>query len=703
MNKIKTVLTAVTVFAATVCYAADSPSALGVTFKNGSFVITSPYLKGPLMIASGDLPICYETGGQKYYLRGNPSAATTGGDTSQFIWSVDDGKEITVGFTADNDSYKIDFEAEPSAEKVKWTFSLKAADDEYFTGLMERTIDGKQQLSWEPGIKEAMNLRGQTVTMLVEPSISLYCPFYISSRNYSLFVEGTWPGLYDFCKSKPDAVEISFEGPSLSLVLNTAANPAELVKAHSLDVGPTIVPPKWVFSTWRWRNNHTNRKQYYDGTAVTAPYNSELVEDILMMEAFDIPMHAYIIDRPWAIGPYGYSNFEWDPERFPNGPAMLGWMNKKGVNPIVWIAPWVMGDPAKEALEKGFELKGQTSNFPERVLIDFTNPKAVEWWQQVGPGRMLAEGVKGFKMDRSEELVPADYEHRAFDGRLSREYRNDYPVMYAKAANEVARKMRGDDFVLAPRAGYTHSSRYAGFWGGDTGFLGGGQKCRPEALRAAIIELLRSAVMGFPIWGSDTGGYILVVDHEVLGRWLGFSCFSPIMEVGPTEDKGLWDLNEEPKYDTQLIAIWRLYAKIHDSLKDYTYDCAKEAAQTGMPIARPLFLICPDQKEAWEDWQTYMFGPDILVSPIWQKGKTSHKLYLPGGEKWVDAWDREKTYDGGQYVTVDAPLYKIPIFIRDGSKIDLGDLNALYAESLKRAGQRPDLEQLQNKEFSKGD
>jgi alpha-D-xyloside xylohydrolase len=94
-----------------------------------------------------------------------------------------------------------------------------------------------------------------------------------------------------------------------------------------------------------------------------------------------------------------------------------------------------------------------------------------------------------------------------------------------------------------------------------------------------------------------------------------------------------------------------------------------------------------------------MYGPDILVSAVWQKGKTQHTLYLPGGEKWVDAWDKEKIYTGGQNITVDIPLHKIPIFIREGCATDLGDLNALYDESLKIAAQKPDIEKLQKLEF----
>jgi alpha-glucosidase (family GH31 glycosyl hydrolase) len=170
------------------------------------------------------------------------------------------------------------------------------------------------------------------------------------------------------------------------------------------------------------------------------------------------------------------------------------------------------------------------------------------------------------------------------------------------------------------------------------------------------------------------------------------------MEVGPTNDRGFWDKKLEPSYDVELIAIWRVYAIIHEQLADYSYGCAKEAATTGMPIVRPLFLQWPVQKPCWQDWQTYMYGPDILVSAIWQKGKKSHTLYLPKGSDWVDAWGG-KVYKGGQYITVKAPMHKIPFFVRKGADLKFPDLNALYAESLKIAAKKPDLDALQRAEF----
>jgi alpha-glucosidase (family GH31 glycosyl hydrolase) len=275
-----------------------------------------------------------------------------------------------------------------------------------------------------------------------------------------------------------------------------------------------------------------------------------------------------------------------------------------------------------------------------------------------------------------------------FDGRSIRENRNAYPAMYVKAAYETARQYRGKDFFLMPRGAYTGSSAYAAFWGGD---VGGTQ----EGLRASIIAAQRAAVMGYPNWGSDTCGYgESPMEQEVCGRWLAFSCFTPIMEVGPTRNVGFWNLPRTPSYDPELIAIWRVYARLHQHLAGYSYDQAKVAHETGMPIIRPLLLVDPKAPEAWNNWQTYLYGPDLLVSPIWQKGSREQKVYLPKGNQWRNAWNPEQVYSGGQTITVHAELHQIPLFIRAGSKLKLGDLNREYAEARAIAEKKPDLKAL---------
>jgi alpha-glucosidase (family GH31 glycosyl hydrolase) len=655
------------------------------------------YLSNSLIISGEEGALFFDTELGRTWINELPDEENWE-EASYYAKWEQENRVIELSVEAADEHYTFSLKGNPAEDILKWGFGLSASDDEYFTGLFERTVDGNQKESWKEGIETAMNLRGEAVDMIIKPTLSLYTPFYLSSNNYGLFVEGTWPGHYDFCKSNPDLVQIAFEGPSFSAKFYTSSKPADIVKQHTLNSGPVLVPPKWAFQPWRWRDNHVHLDEYYDGTKVNAPYNSQLVEDILMMESYDIPCGVYWVDRPWAKGYHGYADFEWDNERLPNAEEMIEWLKSRDIKFMLWIAPWVAGDMRKTAHEKGYSIpiKGAGGGVhPDSIaLLDFTNPDACKWWQENGLEKMLKQGVAGFKLDRSEELVPETRDVFFADGRTAREVRNEYPVLYAKTVYESARKIHGDDFALLTRAGYTGSSRYTSFWGGDIG-------SPQEGLRAAIVALLRSSVIGFPIWGSDIGGYWQGdLDREVFARWLAFGCFSPIMEVGPTEDVAPWSMNSEPSYDEGLIAIWRLYAKIHSNLADYSYELALNANKTGMPIARPLFLQFPDQKEAWDDWQTFMYGNDILVSAIWKKGVTSHKLYLPAGEKWKDAWSAEgKVYEGGQWIDMETPMHMIPIFIREGSEIDPGNIQKLYEESLEIAKTKPDLAALEKEAF----
>ncbi len=633
--------------------------------------------------------IFYETAKGRVTL---PASLTAKPDKSGRITAeakMPDGRTIKLYVTPTRDNFEVSLSATPNDGITKWGLAIDALPDEYFTGLMERTVDGPQQASWAPGITQAMDLRGQRVEMIVKPTTSVYAPFYLSSRGYGVFTKGDWPGVYDMAASDPKRVKIEFEGPDFQLKIYTANTPAEIVTQHSMDVGAPILPPKWMFTPWRWRDEHTQRTAYYDGTPVAGPFNSEIMEDVLVMRAFGIENGVYWIDRPWGPGKMGYDDFDIDEKRLPNFDVMVKYLEAHDQKTVLWIAPFFQGKMAVEGTEKKYTLAGQIrpsngNNFP---MVDLSNPAARAYWQD-GIAKLLKRGVAGFKLDRGEENISDDGPYQIFDGRSIRENRNAYMKMYVKAVYDVAKKYRGNDFFAMPRGAYTGTAQYSVNWGGD---IGGTQ----EGLRASIIAVQRSAVMGYSNWGSDTCGYnTQLMEQDTCSRWLEFSAFTPIMEVGPTKNVAFWNAPREPKYDTTLIATWRMYSRLHRRMIDYAYAQAQEANKTGMPMVRPLFMVDPKSKAAWDNWWTYQYGSDVLVSPIWEKTRKSQTVYLPSGKKWKDAWTG-KVYDGGQTITVAAELHQIPIFVRAGSKLDLGDLNKEWKESWDIAQKHPDLKALE--------
>jgi alpha-glucosidase (family GH31 glycosyl hydrolase) len=646
-----------------------------------------------ILITSADTlgSVGFITEGKINWLKGTPEIKKNSENEYTYIWKGDYGRVILDTKESDKEilfNFKLaDENVKPSA----WIINTKAEPEEYFTGIFERVVDGPQEKSWAKGIKEGLNLRGQRIDVKLKPTISAYAPFYISSGNYALFVKGTWPGVIDFCKEYEDIVQISFEGPQFSFSLMMDESPAELVKRHALETGPSFAPPKWAFGPWRWRDEHFNNDKYYDGTKVNSPYNSQITEEILLMAAYDIPCTAYWIDRPWGPGVRGFDDYEIDYNRLPNFEKMIKWLDSKNIKTMLWIGPFVMGKMADTAAARGYELESNIWRNARQALIDFTNEEACKWWGENGPAKLAKIGVKGFKLDRADgEKLLDSLNLFTSIGTSYRENYNDYPRQYVKATFDAVRPILGNDFILFPRAQYTGSARYGGMWAGDTGNP-------PEGLRSVIIGAQRCAVMGYPIWGSDAGGYPKNINRETTKRWLGFACFSPLMEVGPTNNRVFWDMNYEPSFDHELLAVWRFYTKLRMHLVDYIYDHAKIASETGMPIIRPLFLEYPEQKESWKDWTTYKFGNDILVSVVWEEGKTKKKIYLPKGEIWIDQWDN-KEYEGGQYIEVETPDYKTPFFVRKGSQLQLPDLNELYKESVERTKIKFDLTELESKE-----
>src|SRR6185503_6998374 len=273
--------------------------------------------------------------------------------------------------------------------------------------------------------------------------------------------------------------------------------------------------------------------------------------------------------------------------------------------------------------------------------------------------------IDGIKLDRGEEHIASAATDVWADGRTGREVRNDYPTLQAKIHYDALAAAHPDgDFLVFSRPGYTGTPRYAIFWGGD---IPGSEdfglgKGTDLGLRSEIISQQRAAFMGFPIWGSDTGGYYEFKDREVFARWIEFSTFSGIMEIGGVGNHAPWHMPTTPAYDQELIDIYKRYTDERVRLHQYIVNAARDAA-TGMPLVRPLVFFDRKDAKLRDRWDEYLFGPDLLVAPVWKSGERQREIYFPKGT-WRSYWDPSDRVKGPRTKTVDAPIDVIPVYVR---------------------------------------
>jgi len=549
---------------------------------------------------------------------------------------------------------------------------LVSSADERIYGLMERTVSGIFPSEYIPQEVGSLDRRGTQVAMAVMNSIALYTPFFQTSRGYGVFVEGTTRGNYDLAMTDPTVLSFQFELPpgvkTFSYLCIGGPSHDTLVDRYTAITGRPFVPPEWAFKHWRWRDEHrVGAPALLDGVAA----NADLVDDITHYEQLGIPIGNYTIDRPWATGDLpdltepeepGFGDLIWDEQRFPHAQEMIDALNRRGYHLFLWVAPWATGQTTNSEAVAGGYLAPHS-----RYIIDFTNPAAVDWWS-AKIEHLVRMGLAGLKLDRGDEDTPSKPTDVYFDGRTGAEMRNAYPDLSAHVHHDAVQRVRGNDFLVYPRSGYAGTQRWVVFSAGD--IPGTDLQGRPTdlGLRAAILAQLYNAFNGFPIWGSDTGGYAQFGDREVFARWIEFSAFSPIMEIGGVGTHAPWDMPTEPNYDQQMIDIYRTYTILHHALVPYTYRHAQEAGRSGRPIAKPLVFNYPDDPRVGDLWEEFLYGDDILVAPVWKVGQSMQHVYLPAGQ-WVAYWDRQRVLSGPMDLDEPAPLDRIPIFMRAGAAV----------------------------------
>lgn len=363
-------------------------------------------------------------------------------------------------------------------------------------------------------------------------------------------------------------------------------------------------------------------------------------------------------------------DWNWNPDIYPGLDTKIHEMKQDGLRFLGYINPYVLQDfplyneaKAKNLLATKLDGSDYVVDFGEFYcgVVDFTNPEACEWYKGVIKNNMIGFGLDGWMADFGEYL-PTDC--ALFNGRSAELEHNDWPRRWAKINHEAIEESgKTDDILFFMRAGAAGMQGYCHtLWAGDQSV----DWPVDDGLASVIPAALSSGMMGNGISHSDIGGYTtlhgMMRSKELLLRWIDMAAFTPIMR---THEGNRPDDNHQFDSDKQTLAHFARMSSVFAHLKPYIKDIVRENSKKGIPTQRPIFMHYEDDTIGYDIKYQYLFGPDIMVAPVYDKEVSKWELYLPQDD-WIYAWDGSEQ-KGGQYVTVDAPIGKPPVFYRKAS------------------------------------
>ncbi len=247
------------------------------------------------------------------------------------------------------------------------------------------------------------------------------------------------------------------------------------------------------------------------------------------------------------------------------------------------------------------------------------------------------------------------------------------------------------------RNGHPGMQRYAAFlWSGDV-------YSTWETLRTHVSVAINTALSGIPYWGTDIGGFVPTKEYtgELHVRWFQFGAFCPLFrahgrtwhlrlpwgwntgELGPNEVSGYNEAANPATselHNAQVEPICRKYLELRYRLLPYLYSVVRESHTTGLPVIRALWLHYPKDPQSVQRGDQYLWGRDILVSPVTEKGATTWTVYLPPGI-WYDFWSEQKL-DGGHEVSRAVDLDTMPLHVRAGAILPFGPAKEYTAQQV---------------------
>lgn len=433
---------------------------------------------------------------------------------------------------------------------------------------------------------------------------------------------------------------VVFYGPSADSVIASYRNLS----------GNVPMLPQWAYGFWQCR------ERYSSGT--------HLVETVKEFRKRSLPVDVIVQD--WQYwGKYGWGVPKFDETHYPNPAGFIKELHD--LNAHFNISVWENLDQNSE-IGKGYVAKKLF--IPNSPWVDVFNPLGRETHWNALNQNLFSLGVDSWWMDATEPENDGIKGKQTYLG-LGDFYRLTYPLFVSRAVYEGQRQTTNDKRVcILTRSAFLGQQRYGIInWSGDIGGTW-------DTYKRQIVAGLNYTITGLPYWTTDIGGFFRPGNsqytdekyQELLTRWYQWGTFNPIFRI-----HGYMTETEPWKYGQKVEDNMRKMLNLRYRLLSYIYSEAWQVTKNGSTLMRPMVMDFNGDTAAVKSQYQYLFGKSLLIAPVTEPNVTEWNVYLPKAAGWYDFWTG-KRFNGGQTIKTDAPLDRMPLFVKTGSIVPMGKI-----------------------------
>ncbi|KAI9707856.1 MAG: hypothetical protein M1820_004462 [Bogoriella megaspora] len=478
-------------------------------------------------------------------------------------------------------------------------------------------------------------------------------PFFFTTGGYGIYADTLEMGSFDF--TTPGQAQYVFNTSSLVYYIILPQSKGDFKSIISQYTGLSAhieLPPDTGYGPTFWSDNF--EQDFHAGVTNAQENYYDVINHL-----YDYHIHAtsMFADRPYGTGNSSFGNFDFDPVYYPTPEQFIANLSAYGFDFQVWVANRAFLDTElyNTASANGWLFPGID---PVQFLgpaLNLSIPAAYDYFKQ-RLSYFPSVGVKGYKIDRGEEGEMPVYEQ------------NIQQTLFEQLCYEtMVSKYGPSNFYNFARSVVDRSRSRSNIWNGDS-------QSNFTGLAYSVTSGIRAGLVGFPVWGSDTGGYVRGLNdptEELWARWMWFSTFSPVYEIMIGTNHTPW----YPPYSSNLVYVLRETANLHFELLPYIRSYTYQASQDGLPVIRALGLETPGDGKSWDVTDEYFFGEQFLVAPIVNQGG-NRSVYFPGGNgtKYLEYFGKKDVFHGGSTVEVTLPVTSVPAYVVEGAIVPRGEV-----------------------------